>query len=126
MKTCMENGRSSERAGFKMDQLTRILVDRLLGKGIVPCSIPAYVRDLFNTISTYTNLALNDVNRGMARLGWDEFELDDHTLQLITAVFGTVAEYEKVGEDLYELKRVHARQSLGDKEPREPKKRRAL
>ena len=99
----------NERTGFKMDHITRILVDRLLGKGIAPGSIPAYVRDLFNTISTNTNLVLNDLNRGMARLGWDEFELDDHTLQLITAVFETDNEYKKGRENSSELKRVHAR-----------------
>jgi hypothetical protein len=92
-----------------MDQLTRILVDRLLGKGITSGSIPAYVRDLFNTLSTNTNLALNDVDRGMARLGWDEFELDDHTLQLIKAVFETDNEYKKGGENSSGLKRIHAR-----------------
>jgi hypothetical protein len=97
----------NDRAGFKMDHIIRILVDRLVGKGIAPATIPAYVRDLFNTISTNTNLALNDVNRGMARLGWDDFELDDHTLQLITAVFETDNGYKKARENWYDLKRVH-------------------
>jgi hypothetical protein len=92
-----------------MDHIARILVDRLVRKGIAPGSIPAYVRDLFNTISTNTNLALNDVNRGMARLGWDEFELDDHTLQLITAVFETDSEYKKARENSYGLKWTHVR-----------------
>ena len=92
-----------------MDHITRILVDRLRGRGIAPVSIPAYVRDLFNTISTNTNQDLHDVNRGMARLGWNEFELDDHTLQLITAVFETDHEYKKRGENSSELKRIHAR-----------------
>ena len=45
----------------------------------------------------------------MERLGWNEFELDDHTLQLITAVFEVDSEVKKVGEDLCELKRVHVR-----------------
>ena len=99
----------SERAGFKMDHIIGILVDRLVGKGIAPGSIPAYVRDLFNTISMNTNLALYDVNRAMARLGWDEFELDGHTLQLITAVFETDNEDKKAREYSYELKRLHVR-----------------
>ena len=99
----------SNRIGFKMDHIIRILIDRLVGKGIAPGTIPAYVRDLFNTISMDTSLGLCDVNRGMERLGWDEFELDDHTLQLITAVFETDSEYKKARENLYELKRVHFR-----------------
>ena len=80
-----------------MDHILRILGDRLVAKGIAPGAIPAYIRNLFNTISMNTNLGLREVNRGMERLGWDEFELDDHTLQLITAVFETDSEYKKAG-----------------------------
>ena len=91
-----------------MDQILKILGERLVDKGIAPETIPAYIRDLFNTISMNRNLLLFEVNRGMERLGWDEFELDEHTFQLITAVFETVSENKKVGEDLFELKRVHS------------------
>ena len=76
-----------------MDHILRILGDRLVEKGIAPDAIPAYIRDLINTTSMNTNLGLFEVNRGMERLGWNEFELDDHTLQLITAVFETDSEY---------------------------------
>ena len=98
-----------DEAGVEMDHILRILGDRLVDKGIAPDTIPAYIRDLFNTTSTNTNLGLWEVNRGMERLGWDEFELDDHTLQLITAVFETDCEVKKVGENLYESKRIHVR-----------------
>ena len=72
-----------------MDHIIRILVDRLVGKGIEPGTIPAYIRNLFNIISTDTNLSLHELNRRMEELGWDDFELDDHTLQLIKAIFET-------------------------------------
>ena len=57
-----------------------------MGKGIEPCSIPAYIRDLAHAISNRTDPNLSELNRRMQLLGWYGSELDDHTLQLITAV----------------------------------------
>jgi len=90
-----------------MDHILRILADRLVDKGIAPNVIPAYIRDFLNTISMNANLCLFEVKRGMERLGWDEVELDNHTLQLITAVFETHGGYERIAENLCELKRIH-------------------
>ena len=86
-----------------MDHIIRILVDRLVGKGVEPGTIPAYIRDLFNTISIRTNLGLHELNRRMELLGWDDFELDDHTLQLIKAIFETEGEYSGGWKRLPEL-----------------------
>lgn len=99
----------SERTESEMEHVIRILISRLVGKGIAPNRIPACIRDLFNTISININMGLYDVNKAMARLGWDEFELDDHTHQLISAFFETDNEYKRTRERLYELKGVHAR-----------------
>lgn len=70
-----------------MEQLTRILVRRLVAKGMQASTIPAYVRDLANTIVAHGNSSLRELNRRLQSLGWDEFELDDYTLQLIVAIF---------------------------------------
>ena len=48
-----------------MDHILRILDERLVNKGIAPDAIPAYIRNLFNTISMNTNLGLVEVNRGI-------------------------------------------------------------
>jgi hypothetical protein len=69
-----------------MGDIIRILVDRLVGRGIESRTIPAYIRDLAHAISDNTESSLLELNRRMQLLGWDDFELDDHTLQLITAV----------------------------------------
>jgi hypothetical protein len=69
-----------------MDDIIRILVERLVGRGIEPGTIPAYIRDLAHAISNNTDSSLPELDRRMQLLGWDDFELDDHTLQLITAV----------------------------------------
>lgn len=70
-----------------MKQLTEILIRRLEKKGIPPDIIPGFFRDLVNTISTNPHGTLEDLNRRLQLLGWDGFELDDQTLQLVIASF---------------------------------------
>ncbi len=72
-----------------MDEIIRILVDRLVSRGIEPGTIPAYIRDLTHAISYKKGSSLRDLNRRLQLLGWDDFELDDYTLQLIIAIFET-------------------------------------
>ena len=62
-----------------------ILIKRLTGKGILKNNISAYLRDVSNTINSNEEIDLQDLNNRLMGLGWYEFELDDHTLQLIIA-----------------------------------------
>jgi len=62
-----------------------ILIKRLTNKGILRSNIPAYLRDVSNNINSREEIDLQDLNNRLRGLGWDEFELDDHTLQLIIA-----------------------------------------
>ena len=62
-----------------------ILIKRLTGKGISKNNIPAYLRDVSNSINSGEEIDLKDLNNRLTGLGWYEFELDDHTLQLIIA-----------------------------------------
>ncbi|MBW1716316.1 MAG: hypothetical protein JRJ77_10940 [Deltaproteobacteria bacterium] len=70
-----------------MEQLTRTLVHRLVSKGMEVTSIPAFMRNLANTIAANPSLTLAELNTHLQLLGWDGFELDDYTLQLIIATF---------------------------------------
>jgi len=70
-----------------MEQLIGILLRRLVGKGMEITTIPAYIRDLANTLAVNGYLSLGELNGRLQSLGWDDFELDDYTLQLITATF---------------------------------------
>jgi hypothetical protein len=54
-------------------------------KGISPEIIPGFVRDLETIISLEPCLSLKELNIKLHVLGWDDFELDDHTLQLVIA-----------------------------------------
>jgi hypothetical protein len=69
--------------------MIRILIQRLVKKGMEVSTIPAYIRNLGNTLTVNTHLNTQELNRRLQLLGWDDFELDDHTLQLILTIFGT-------------------------------------
>ncbi|MCK4792981.1 MAG: hypothetical protein KAV87_55135 [Desulfobacteraceae bacterium] len=48
--------------------------------------IPAFIRDLANTMVANGYSSPQGLNRRLRSLGWDDFELDDYTLQLIIAI----------------------------------------
>ena len=70
---------------YDLSQLTHILIDRLKKKGIEPDTIPGFIRSLENTILVDPDANLFQVNKRLHFLGWDDFELDYHTLQLAIA-----------------------------------------
>jgi len=70
-----------------MEELIRILIERLVGKGMEISTIPAYIRDLANSIAANGYSSLQELNKRMQSLGWDDFKLDDYTFQLIIATF---------------------------------------
>ena len=59
-----------------MDVITDILIRRLITKGMETTTIPAYIRDVANTIAGNSGLSLRGLNRQVKLLGWDEIDLD--------------------------------------------------
>ena len=70
-----------------MEQIIRILIERLTGKGMEVTAIPAYLRNFPQTVLAYPHITLNELNDQLQFLGWDDFELDNDTFYLILAVF---------------------------------------
>ena len=68
-----------------MDQPGDILRKRLTDKGLGAVAIPTFIRNIANTIADHSYTNLGQINRRLHLLGWNEFELDDYTLQLIIA-----------------------------------------
>ena len=81
-----------------MSELTHILVDRLEKKEMEPNIIPCFIRDLATTVLINPDMGHLAVNRHLHLLGWDDFELDYHTLQLAIACFE--AEGLAISEDI--------------------------
>ena len=68
-----------------MSYLTEVMKTHLESEGIRPEIIPGFVRDLSNTICLDPHISLKELNIKLHLLGWDDFELDDYTLQLVIA-----------------------------------------
>ena len=69
-----------------MDCIIRILIERLVAKGMEISAIPAFIRNLANIVAVNAYLSREELNRQLELTGWHDFELDDHTLQLIMTV----------------------------------------
>ena len=80
--------------GSQVDELRKILINRLVNKGMEITSIPAYVRDLANTIAVNGYLGPGGLNQRLEMLGWDDFQLDEYTLELVIALFEQDVEYK--------------------------------
>ena len=68
-----------------MDTLNKILLKRLRKKGMRPITIPGFIRDVTN-VNSDKQPDIREISRRLTALGWDEFEMDDHTLQLVLAI----------------------------------------
>jgi len=70
-----------------MNQVTEVMIKRLEKKGVWSDIIPVFIRDVINTISINPLSTLQELNAKLHLLGWDDFELDEYTLELVIAGF---------------------------------------
>ena len=68
-----------------MKELKDILLERLEKKGVEPDFIPGLMKSIMSTLRDRPDISSMEVNERLHFLGWENFELDDHTLQLIIA-----------------------------------------
>ena len=67
--------------------IEKTLINELKGKGIENNIMPRFIKDLAYSFQIDLSVSLSDVNDRLHFLGWDEVELDYHTLQLAIASF---------------------------------------
>jgi hypothetical protein len=70
-----------------MDAITALLHHRLKAIGLDPNNRTGFLRMLFRAITQSPGASLAAVNRRLQYLGWQDVELDYHTLQLAVAHF---------------------------------------
>jgi hypothetical protein len=63
------------------------LINELQGEGINNEIIPRFIKDLAYSFQIDPSVSLSDVNDRLHFLGWEDVELDYHTLQLAIASF---------------------------------------
>ena len=70
--------------------IEKTLINELKGKGIEYKIIPRFIKDLAYSFQIDPSVSLSDVNDRLHFLGWEDVELDYHTLQLAIASFERV------------------------------------
>jgi len=67
-----------------MDDLKRIVIQRLENRGIERQLIPGFIRSLANSFACDVHPNLDQVNDRLNYMGWDGYELDYHTFELVS------------------------------------------
>jgi len=70
-----------------MGEIKQILIQRLEKLGVELSLIPGFIRSLANSLDYDPYMNLLQVNERLHYMGWDEFDLDYHTLQLVVTCF---------------------------------------
>lgn len=70
-----------------MERLIKVLIELLVSKGMELTSIPAFIRNLANALAADPYMSLEELNTQIHMLGWENFDLDLCTLQLVLATF---------------------------------------
>ena len=72
---------------FDVSQIKQLLIQRLEKLGVERNVMPGFIRMLANSYFIHPHLSLLQVNNRLNFLGWQDFELDYHTLQLAITCF---------------------------------------
>jgi len=70
-----------------LKELKEVFVHRLKKRGLEVGMIPGFIRLLANSFLTNPGMNLLQVNKRLNYLGWDDFEIDYHTMQLAISCF---------------------------------------
>jgi hypothetical protein len=64
-------------------EVIEVLLSRVAHKGVSPDEVPWLIRDVLNAVGETGQPAVDEVNRRLAMLGWDEEILDEVSFALI-------------------------------------------
>jgi hypothetical protein len=65
--------------------LKKILLERLEGKGVEPVLIPGLLKNIMATLKDRPDITHEEVSERLHYIGWNDFDLDENTLQIIIA-----------------------------------------
>ena len=67
--------------------IEKVLIGQVKKKGVEAECIPRFIKDLIHSFAINPSISLSEVVNRMHSLGWDEAEVDYHTLELARASF---------------------------------------
>jgi hypothetical protein len=65
--------------------LKKILLDRFEKKGIEPVLIPGLMKNILATLRDRPDITHDEVSEKLRYIGWNDFDLDENTMQIIIA-----------------------------------------
>ena len=77
--------------GNVMD-LKKTLLERLEKKGVEPVLIPGLLKNILATLKEKPDITHKEVSDKLHYIGWNNFDLDENTLQIIIAEYKVSAE----------------------------------
>jgi hypothetical protein len=69
---------------MQMD-LKKILIEGFEKKGIEPVLIPGLMKNILATLEDRPDITHEDVRERLHFIGWNDFDLDENTLQIVIA-----------------------------------------
>ena len=69
---------------YVMD-LKKILVERFEKKGVEPVLIPGLLKNILAALKDRPDITHEEVSEKLRYIGWNDFDLDENTLQIIIA-----------------------------------------
>ena len=71
--------------------LRKILNERLEKKGVEPELIPGLLKNILATLKGRPDITHEEVSEKLRYIGWNDFDLDENTLQIIIADYESSA-----------------------------------
>jgi hypothetical protein len=65
--------------------LKKILIERLEKKGVEPVLIPGLLKNILATLRDRPDITHEEMSEKLHYLGWNDFDLDENTMQIIIA-----------------------------------------
>jgi hypothetical protein len=65
--------------------LKKILIERFEEKGVEPVLIPGLLKNILDTLKDRPEITHEEVSEKLHYIGWNDFDLDENTLQIIIA-----------------------------------------
>ena len=70
-----------------MGRIDQKLIQKLAEIGVEPSMIPGFLRSLANAFLINPTMSHLQANKRLKYLGWEDVEIDYHTLQLVISTF---------------------------------------
>jgi hypothetical protein len=84
-----------------MEEIVDVLVHKLCNKGLTPVEIPRLIKDVLYLIGDGGQYTVEDVNRHLVILGWQEQTMDGVVFELILCILENEGLFEIRSQTLH-------------------------